>query len=355
MASGMIHLSTPEVTKIIMFKSYPKQKVSEDVLDRSVAAQGSVLQLLEEFPNILNKLQDTGALKMGSEYVDDSIVELLTPYMEKRSGIPQYLKRRFLPKTWQQEPANTTQLSLTDPATGGRYMTNRGAAVRAHDEIAKRNLYKVVGGGALLGGAYKILGHALPQRMKFLKPVIGAGLGAFGLSQMPSMGPHYMTDQGIPIPAMTELSKVSAINARSFALPVAGTLGAMAALSHDYKSRLRSEIPIGYEGLPLSRRVLDRTGEFVNKHPLISAGVGIAGGHLLGQSRPVQAAGQWGANAAGVVKSRFQGAHAALKNLIGGSKISSYVGAAPSDSTVVLPEVDLDKVAEWLGWVIIEG
>jgi hypothetical protein len=353
MASGMIHLSTPEVTKIILFKSYPNREVPEDVLSKAVATQNSVLQLLEEFPNIINNLQDSGALALGPEHVDESVMKTMAPFMEKRSGISEYLKRRFVPENWQTAAPKTMPLSITDPATGSRYMTTRGAAIGAHDEIAKRNLYKVMGGGLLLGGGYKLLSHALPQRFKFLRPLVGAGLGAFGLSQWPSMGPHYMTEQGIPIPTMTEMSKVS--DARSLALPIIGTLGTMAALSHDYNSRLRSGIPIGYDELPLGRRVLDSLGGFVYEHPLLSAGIGIIGGHRLGQTKAMQTAGRWGAKAFNTVKPRVQEAHAALKNLVHGTKISSYVGVNSPKSTVILPEVDLDKVAEWLGWVVIEG
>lgn len=353
MASGLIRLSTPEITKIIMFKQFPNSKVPEDLLSKSVLAQNGIFNLFEEFPNILNKLEETGILDMGAEHVDEDVVKEAMPYMEKRSGIPEYLKRRFIPERWRKEVPNTMPLTITDPATGAQYMTTRGAAVRAHDEIAKRNLYKIIGGGALLGGAYHLIGNALPQRIRGLKPLLGLGLGLLGATQMPSMGKHYMTEQGIPIPTMTELTKMSA--APSLALPIFGTLGAMAALSHDYQSRLRSGIPIGYEGLPLSRRILDSLGEFVYEHPIISAGVGVIGGHRLGQTKAVQGLGEWGRKAWGPLKTQAREAKEALKNLVGGTKISSCIEIPPARSTVLLPNIDLDKVAEWLGWVIMEG
>jgi hypothetical protein len=93
---------------------------------------------------------------------------------------------------------------------------------------------KTVGGAALLGGAYKIIGSGLTRRgLGALKPVMGGTLAVAGATNMPDMGKHYMTDQGVPIPMLTELAKTS-----SLAFPLFGTLGLMTLLSNDYNSRL---------------------------------------------------------------------------------------------------------------------
>jgi len=362
-ATGMIRLSTPEATKIILFKSCPNQPVPDRVLDNAVAAQQGIFDLLGKFPQIFGQLQKSGSLSLGCDRVNPEIVKIAWPFIEKRAGIGEYLHRRFVPETWRQETPYTAPLTLTDPASGQRYGTTRGAAIRAHDEIAKRNLYKVLGGGALLGGAYKVLGSGLGAKHRRFKPLLALGLGALGASQWPRMGAHYMTDQGVPVPTMTEMSKISAAPSRavSMALPIFGTMGAMSALAHDYQSRLRSGIPIGYEGLPLSRRILDQAGEFSYEHPLLA---GIGGTLALRgavRSKPGQgllrAATQAGQKLKGPAQNALQKAKDTLRGLGEGAKVAEWVGSelAPSYSTVELPDVDLDKVAEWLGWAILEG
>ncbi len=358
-ASGLIQLSTPEVTKIVLFKSYPTKPVSGRTLSKAVAAQQSVLQLFEDFPNLLDQLKETGILNMGVDKVDENIIKAAAPLFEKRSGIPEYLKRRFIPQQYREgSTPNTTMLSITDPASGQRYRTTRGAAVRAHDEVAKRNMYKILGGGLLLGGAYKMIGHALPGRHKALKPLVALGLGGLGATQLPTMGKHYMTDQGIPIPQMTELAKMSAA---SLAVPVLGTLAAMAGLGHDYQSRMRSGIPMGYEGLPLSRRVLDSVSTFSNDHPFLTAGIGIVGGHRALKSAPARILGERAKRLfmpfTETAKGVGQAANKRMRDLTQGVKISSYLEndlPEPSD-TVLMPAIDMDKIAEWLGWVVLEG
>jgi hypothetical protein len=277
--------------------------------------------------------------------------------MEKRSGIGEYLKRRIVPENWRDESPYTSEMSLTDPATGQAYATTRGAAIAAHDEIAKNNLYKVVGGTALLGGAYKAIGHGLGPGRAWMKPLTAAGLGALGLSQMPDMGPHYMTDQGIPIPTNTELAKLSSLG--GFALPLVGTLGAMALMSHDYNNRMQDGIPLGHPGLPMSRRALDQVEELVHDNPFISAGVGTLALRGLGGSR----FGQWTgkrvldplANIGKDIADKTRGAFSKVTG--GGTKISSWlVNELPiPQDTVTLPEVDLDKIAQRLGEWIVEG
>jgi hypothetical protein len=221
----------------------------------------------------------------------------------------------------------------------------------------------VLGGTALLGGAYKVLGSGLGRYgMGKLKPLLALGLGATGASQWPKMGPHYQTDQGIPVPTMTEMAKMSAApGALSYALPVLGTLGVMSALSHDYQSRLRSGIPVGYAGLPLSRRILDRAGQFTDEHPLIAGLGGAVALRGAGKSAPVQRLmsrlQRAGAPYKAPVQKALHGARETLRGLGQGAKVASWIedDLPPPQSTVLLPEPNLDKIAEWLGWAILEG
>lgn len=362
-AAGLMRLSTPEVTKVIIYKSYPNSEVPDSILHKTVGAQQGILDLFEELPQLLDKLKATGILSLSENNVKDDIVKKVTPFLEKRSGIGQYLKRRIVPEAYRDETPYSTPLSLTDPASGHQYRTTRGAAIRAHDEVAKRNLYKVVGGAGLLAGAYKLIGSGLNKfqggRYKALKPIVGIGLAGLGLSQYPSMGKHYMTDQGIPIPINTELAKSA--GAEQLALPAVGTLALMAGLAHDYQSRLKSGIPLGYSELPLSRRVLDNVESFADEHPILTAAGGTLG--LYGTSRIplVRDVGRVAKNVfkpvAEVGVDTARGARETLRGLGAGIKQSSVIEEVTSmpDSAVTLPDVNLDKLAEWLGWTILEG
>jgi hypothetical protein len=355
-STGMIQISTPELTKIIMFKTMPNTPVSSGILNRSVALQSGILGLLADHPEVLHAIQATGALDLSNANVNPEVAQKLGAYREKRAGIGQYLKRNLIPERYRDPSDNTTNLTMTDPASGAQYSTSTGAAIRAHDEIAKRNLYKVIGGGALLGGAYKLITTGLAGKVPYIRPLTAGILGTVGASQFPSMGKHYMTDQGVPIPTLTELTKTSASEAA--AVPLLGTLGIMAALSNDYQSRLNSGVPIGTPGLPLSRRILDQTEDFAHHHPVISAGIGTVGGALLGGTRE----GKFIKNKASTLVSNIKNKYMPrAKELVtqfnAGTKLASYVQHCfiESNDTVTLPSVDLDKLAEWIGYVIVDG
>ena len=361
-ASGM-QLSTPEVIKITIYKGYPASEIPGEFVDKSVVMQQKILELLSECPQILEMFEKNNVFNMSPRNIDPKIAEIAMPFMEKRSGIYEYLHRKVVPEQWREEAPYTTPLSLTDPATGQQYGTTRGAAIRAHDEIAKRNLYKVIGGAALLGGAYKVMGSGLTNAgMGGIKPLLGLTLGGVGLAHLPSMGPHYMTDQGIPIPTLTEMAPKQA----SLALPLFGTLGAMALMGHDYKSRIMQGVPVGHPALPLSRRLLDQLEGTVSKHPLISAGVGTA---LLHKginapfSRAVRNKILQPAYSAVVdpiakpIRGSGNKLRDALRRFIGEEKLSTYLGdlISPPAGTVALAELDFDKIAEMIGEVIVEG
>jgi len=359
MFSGGMMLNTPEFMKVVLFKSNPKMQLGDDLLDKSVLMQRPILELFQDHPQLLEQLECDDHLGLTPENVDIKVAELLDPYFEKRSAISDYLSRRFIPDSFRPMTSGraTQQLSLTDPATGRSYGTTRGAAINAHDEIAKRNIYKILGGTALLGGAYKVIGSGLTRRgLGKMKPLMGLTLGALGVSQWPNMGKHYMTDQGIPVPTMTELTPSK--YASGWSMPLMGTLGTMALLGHDYTSRLQRGEPVGHPALPLSRRILDRLGQTVQDHPLLSA----AGGTLLLRKglrgRPaqflkhkaVQPAMNYG-------RAAYKDVRGSLKDFVEGVKISSWLEKElPQPSgTVMLPEIDIDRLAEKIGEIIVEG
>lgn len=359
-ASGMT-LSTPELMKILTHKTDPNVHPTEEELDKTVLMQRPIMELFEDMPQLLKQIEDSGTFDVDASNVDMKVATLLKPYMEKRSGIGEYLKRQLVPEEYRTGPPYTTQFTMTDPATGVEYSTTRGAAIRAHDEIAKRNLYKVLGGSALLGGAYGLIGRGLTTRgLGKLKPLAALTLGGLGMSQWPGMGPHYMTDQGVPVPTLTEIVPSKYASAGSLALPLLGTLGAMTAMGHDYMSRVDRGIPIGHPALPASRRALDTLEESVHEHPVISAVLGTLLLRRLGGTRMAQGLKKHiaGPVQRGVVDVQRR-ASEALEAFAGGrKKISSWLGSEitskPTD-TVLLPAVDMDKIAEKIGEIIVEG
>lgn len=353
-----ITLTTPEVMRIVIIKSGVGTKPTDRMMDNAVAMQRSILGLFEDHPQLLDHFDKSGILNMSADSVSKEASDLFEPYMEKRSGIPEYLKRRLIPDEYRDEIPNTTPLSITDPASGIRYGTTRGAAIRAHDEIAKRNLYKVMGGTALLGGAYKLISMGLPKQLSALKIPAAGALGYLGYKHLPSMGEHYMTDQGIPIPQMTELVKQSVFNPKSLALPLLGTLGMMSWMGHDYSSRLQQGIPLGHPYLPLSRRIMDKAEQLTQEHPLIAATIGTAALHRLGRTGLAQgAAKRVGAPVASALSNLGQRARGALKGFTETTKLSHYIcDLVPAETdSVQLPEIDIDKVAERIGEIIVEA
>lgn len=362
--AGGVSLSTPELVKMVVYKSYPDAEIGDDILDKCVIMQRPLMEFLEDCPQIMDQLEKEGSLDIDVNKVDVKIASLIDPYFEKRSGIPQYLRRQFVPTKYRDMPEpHTTPLSVTDPATGVRYDTTRGAALRAHDEIAKKNLMKVLGGTALLGGAYKLLGTGLEHIGKRkLKPLLGLSLAGLGVSQWPDMGPHYKTDQGVPVPTLTEMVPKQAAVTSSLALPALGTLAAMTALGLDYKSRLRRGEPIGHPALPLSRRLLDRVERFTYEHPIVTAVGGTATLKGLGRiplvhkgmgyaGRAGKYVGQKGREAASQVQDAFR---TMAKERVKVSELLEPDLPIPT-GTVELPPVDMDKIATKIGLLIWEG
>ena len=368
LASGML-LNTPEITKIIIYKSYPQtQHIPDDLIDRVVATQGGIMKLFEDMPQLLDGVDASGIFDIAPSHIDQKIAALVMPYMEKRSGIMEYLQRKFTPQNYYEESQQTTPLSLTDPASGQQYSTTRGAAIAAHDEVAKRNLYKVVGGAGLLGGAYKMMSSGLRAKgLGGLRPLVGATLAGVGLSNMPTMGRHYMTDQGIPIPITTELAKTS--SASSLALPMFGTLGLMGLAAHDYHSRLERGEPEVDPYAPLGERLVNNLESTAVNHPILTALGGTMLGRAVGQTpaaqyalknfiRPLAQRGKMQMTGAGShVSDWAKRTDETFKNWARNTEkmsadISGMFEMTPTD-TVALPKIDFNKVAELIGEILV--
>lgn len=312
-AAGVI-LTTAEFVKMIVERMAPGTKVPEHVLDSVVAMQGHIFDLLAQHPQLMDQLMSTGMFDHKKENVNPEIGVIAERYLEKRSTISNYLSRQLIPAMLrEEEPPWTDMLHVSDPATGERYQTTRGAARAAHDEIAKRELMRMVGTGALLAGGARVAAGALPVAARPL--AYGAAALYGGQTMRPDYGSQYISDEGVPISTLTELQKQS-----NDALPLLGSAALVAALGHDYESRLRHGRPVHDPHTSLGRRILDRVGEFSSENPLLA---------------PIA----------------FTGAYGAMK------KFSSYVSSletlSRSDS-VISPEIDIDEVVEKIGAVLLQ-
>lgn len=359
LAMGM-PLCTREVVKITIYRQIPNAPNMDGVADAAVSARQPLLDLFQEHPQMLDCCEDS--LDIDQRHLNPKVAELIGLGMEKRSGIYEYLKRKYVPSNYREESPYSTPLSVTDPASGQRYGTTRGAAIAAHDEIAKKNLRKVVGGAGVLAGSYGLISSGLRSKgLSKLNPLVAGTLGAVGLANLPSMGAHYMSDQGVPIPVLTELSKTSAEGgslARSLALPLFGTLGTMALLGMDRRRRLSQGYIPGDPNESLSRRSIDALGSASSQYPLLFAGLGTMGLRAAGNLPSVKYLKQ------NIVKPlaqkgemHRQNADVAIKEWAKrvDQNVQNWKNTKVSSDTVTLPEIDMDKIAESLGEILLNN
>jgi hypothetical protein len=312
-AAGVI-LTTPEFVKMIVERLAPGTKVPEYALDGVVAMQGHIFDLFAQNPQLFDQLGATGMFTRSAKNVNPEIGVIAEKYLEKRSTISDYLSRQLVPPMLRaEEPPWTDMLHVRDPATGDSYETTRGAARSAHDEIAKKELARLVGTGALLAGGARIAAGALPTG---LRPLAYGGAALAGHKAMrPDYGSQYLTDEGFPIPTLTELRKESS----DAALPLLGSAALVTALGHDYDSRLRRGHDVHSSHAPMHRRVLDRLGEYASENPLLG---------VLGT----------------------MGVYGGLRKF---AEYSEKLGSLISTDAVIAPDIDLDDVVEKIGSVVL--
>ena len=198
--SGII-LTTPEFIRLFMQKLAPDKLIPQGVLDRLTAMQGELFELFSQNPTLLD--QSLSAFTPTGKTA--SLTARIFPLREKRSTISEYLNRRFTPDVLRdpQRKPRSQLMEVQDPESGRMFQTTRGASEDAHDALAEAELAKMIGGGALLGGAYKVLTMA-PGLQPFKLP-IAAGLGYAGYKALPpDLGPTYPTTSGEEVPYLTE-------------------------------------------------------------------------------------------------------------------------------------------------------
>lgn len=225
-----ILLTTPEFVRLFLEKALPGVQVPNEVLENLTGLQAEFFDLFSKHPSLLQDL--TGTLTTEHPQQSEQLQQAVAPLREKRSTVANYLQRRLTPGFWRQEDAPKTEvLEVEDPTSGRSYVTTRGAAQAAEDELAKSKLLRTVGSAALLGGAYKMM-RSLPGRTKLLGlPVAASGLVAGrGIFEPDAM---YQTTGGEQIPYLTEFQEK-----QSNLLDFINTLGMDYGITHNGNTKL---------------------------------------------------------------------------------------------------------------------
>ena len=222
-----IKLSSAEFLDYILTRVHQRPiKLAASLADRVIAMQPTVLQLYGASPALLDEVIKTGALDESPSCVSTELRTALQPYAVKRAQFGEMLYRRLVPEGIGIRPdaaPTTDMLSYTDPASGQSYQTTRGAAIDARDMQTSADLRRMVGGGAMLLGAYKLL--TMHPALRPWKLPLGIGAAALGLHTLrPGGHPQYQTQEGLSIPQMTEFAQADKAASENVTATVVGLI-----------------------------------------------------------------------------------------------------------------------------------
>ena len=262
-----MHLTTAELMQMLLARTLPGMRIADDVLDRATFMKPLLWGLFEQHPELLDEALDL--VPSSNNAPDPEIVGRAAQYIEKRSSLSEYAWRQMSSPAFQSQPATTTVLHFEDPETGQRYATNRGAAQRAEDAAHRAEVARLVGSAALIAAAHSLVSGALPPPYRPLAAATAFGLGAHALQ--PDYGPYIMSEEGVAVPARTEMVKQNSYaELNSLAAPALASAGLVTALAHDYQSRLNRGEPVGDPNAPLFSRIHDTLASQAHQYPMSS-------------------------------------------------------------------------------------
>jgi len=181
------------------------ESVTDDEIDKMVALQGHVFDLLKEAPSLLDEMVSTGILDESTTKISEDLSKKLEP-LAKNAGLMGTIARGTIPEGIGIRPfeaATTDMLTHVDPKTNIPYVTQRGAAIDAHDMRAREQAMRVLAAGGLLAGGYAAM-RAHPTLRPYSIPA-ALGAGYLGYKLWPR-SKYKQTEQGIPISNWTELT-----------------------------------------------------------------------------------------------------------------------------------------------------
>lgn len=165
LSSMGILLTTPEFIKYFVWRIDPDMDISEEELDRAVAVQQHVFELLASNPKILEEIDELGYLNSDPSNIRDELVKKVQPLVEKRSQAQDWILHRMIKVGY--TPGDFDLVDVIDPVTGNQYLTTVGAIRRSRGGVQKRYRYNILGGAGLLAGGLAMMAvpglrHAAP-------------------------------------------------------------------------------------------------------------------------------------------------------------------------------------------------
>lgn len=197
-----MRLTGPEFVRLVVSR-LAGMEPSEEHVRKTASLLPTVLSLYERSPSLLETVLSTGILDTPREKVSTALRVKLAGWAEKKSNVGDLLYRRLVPEgigVRPDEAPMTDVLNYQDPTSGRNVQTTRGAAMDASDSVTRSNMRKMLGGGALLLGGYKLMG-AFPSLRPWRAPA--AALGAYAMTR-PRASQSFHTTEGYDVPNITE-------------------------------------------------------------------------------------------------------------------------------------------------------
>lgn len=154
-----IFLTTPEFLKFFLWKIDPQMSIPDDALERAIEVQQHVFDVLANNPDIAEEIFDTNFLDISPDNVNPELQQKLEPLAEKRSHAPQHIRLRLIDSILQPEKRASTgyrSLEVVDPQSGQRFQTPKKNTFAKQAAQLDSETRRLIGGGALLAGAYKL-------------------------------------------------------------------------------------------------------------------------------------------------------------------------------------------------------
>jgi hypothetical protein len=315
-----------EITRIMINRASPGAELPTHVQDNLGDFSGAALNLMQQHPEILHSVLNSGLLDLGQDKVNPQLAQKMAGWMEKRSNFKEWAIRRVSIHEPHPDVGVWDQTPVQDPATGMAGVATRGSMNAADDAVVKRQLKTLAGAGLLTGAAYKVLsahpGGRAAAPLAAAAGVLGTGTLMHRYRPMRiSEGEPVMVDNvigekwqgGVPMNAEFKQAAAFTNGALSFGIPLAGSAAATSILAQEYRKRL-DQGSLGMDPR-WHQRAVEGLGSTAYRHPAASFLAGLAsigfGGHVAGQA-------------------------------------SKFIKGA-SDDGVKMAEVDLDGLVSWLG------
>jgi hypothetical protein len=226
-------LTTPEFLRLLI-KSLTGKDLPDGVVTKLVSAQGALLKMMAEHPELAAAILDTGVLPLEGATPGDSDLEEKTASMARYRGwnTDQLVKLAAissLPSRSPFEGGNLSTVPVRDQATGKLYYTTGGGVRSAKQQQLMGVGASAVGGAALAAMVYKALGPALKDRGLRALPALLAGGAGFNWARPNSI--KVRPDLSVPdttpfvertaahMPIMAISSAADRLSARAYAGP----------------------------------------------------------------------------------------------------------------------------------------